>query len=214
MTLDFRGRFKLRERRRDLKTAPGILGTFPADEASNGKRRELSMFPKSFFATALAMCMTASTASIAQDGKDKDASAASKRIQDAIDQLAKGSEEWRQFSLTYTDLHGLHGGLTLTIHGDGKVTQESVHEKVGEEKEVLEAELKQLVELLQKHRAWEQKEVERPAVPCESTARLVIKYGDDSVTVWEWYNDLPKNKRLVEIREAMKKAAWKSVPKE
>jgi hypothetical protein len=169
---------------------------------------------KSFITVVLAVGMVASTASTIQASEDNDASAAGKRIQEALARLAKGGGEWKRFSVTYDDLHGLHGGLTLTIHGTGKVTQKVVRQKAGEEKEVTETELKQLVELLQKHKAWEQKEVERPVVPDESKARLVIKYEDDSVTVWEWYNDLPKNKRLLEIREAMKKAAWKSVPRE
>lgn len=94
------------------------------------------------------------------------------------------------------------------------MTQKAVRQRVGEEKEVSQAELKQLIDLLQKHKAWEQKDVERPAVVDESKARLVIKYEDASVTVWEWYNDLSKNRRWLEIREAMEKAAWKSVPKE
>ena len=165
---------------------------------------------KSFITVVLAVGMVASTASTIQASEDNDASAAGKRIQEALAKLAKGGGEWKRFSVTYDDLHGLHGGLALTIHGTGKVTQKVVRQKVGEEKEVSETELKQLVELLQKHKAWEQKEVGRPAVPDESKARLVITYEDDSVTVWEWYNDLPKNERLLEIREAMKKAAWKS----
>ena len=172
------------------------------------------LLEKSFITVVLAVGMVASTASTIQASEDKDASAAGKRIQEALAKLAKGSGEWKRFSVTYDDLHALHGGLTLTIHGTGKVTQTAVRQQVGEQKEVSATELKQLVELLQKHKAWEQKEVQRPAVRDESQARLVVTYGDDSVTVWEWYNDLPKNKRLVEILEAMQKAAWKSVPKQ
>ncbi|MFO0965125.1 MAG: hypothetical protein U0793_06010 [Gemmataceae bacterium] len=112
--------------------------------------------------------------------------------------------------MTYDDLHAFHGGLTLTIDGKGKVTQKAVRQKVGEARDVSKADLKLLVDLLQKHKAWEQREPERKPRPDESKARLVIRYGDESVTVWEWYNDLRKNKRLLEIREAMKKAAWKS----
>ena len=158
--------------------------------------------------------MVALVVSPLRAGGDKDAPAARVRVQDALAKLAKGDGEWKRFSVTYDDLHPLHGGLTLTIEGSGKVTQKTLRQKAGDEKEVSEVELKQLVELLQKHKAWDQKEPERPAIPDESKARLVIKYGDDSVTIWEWHNDLPKNKRLLEIREAMKKAAWKSVSKD
>lgn len=143
--------------------------------------------------------------------KDKDVFAA-QRIEEALGKLAKGDGDWKRFSVTYDDLHPLHGGLTLTIDGAGKVTQKAVRQKVGEVKDVSASDLKKLVELLQKHQAWEQKEAERKPRPDESKARLMIRYGEDSVTVWEWYNDLRKNNRLLEIREAMKKAPWKANP--
>jgi len=169
---------------------------------------------RAFIAVVLTAAVVAVNSSTVEADDAKNASAAGKRIQEALADLAKGDGDWKRFSVTYDDLHGLHGGLTLTIHGSGKVTQKAVREKIGEPKEVSAAQLKELVELLQKHKAWEQKEPERPPVPDESRARLAIKYADDSVTIWEWYNDLSKNKRLVVIREAMKKAAWKSVPQE
>ncbi len=41
-------------------------------------------------------------------------------------------------------------------------------------------------------------------------AAPTITYGQASVTIWEWYNDLEKNRRLGEIQDFMKKIAWKS----
>ncbi len=144
---------------------------------------------------------------------NKERSAEIKRVQQSLAKLASGEGDWKQFSITYNDLHAFHGGLTLTIDGRGKVTQKALRQKVGQPKEVSEKELKVLVELLQKHHAWQQKVAERTAVPDESRAHLTITYGNDSVTIWEWYNDLSANKRLHVIREAMKKSAWKSIPK-
>ncbi len=71
-----------------------------------------------------------------------------KRVQQSLAKLASGEGDWKQFSITYNDLHAFHGGLTLTIDGRGKVTQKALRQKVGEPKEVLEKELKALVELL------------------------------------------------------------------
>lgn len=168
---------------------------------------------RSFFGAIVLVGVFSAVASTMQTDKDDDA-ATRMRVKEALAKLGKGEGDWKKFSVTYSDLHALHGGLTLTIDGTGKVTQKAVRAKVGEEKEVSEKELKHLVELLQTHKAWEQKEPPRKAIPDESVARLSIKYGDDVVGVWEWYNDLPKNKRIVELRDAMKKAAWKEVPKE
>ncbi len=168
---------------------------------------------KNLLAVVLVGTLVCSATSPTHAEQTKADQSAGKCIQEALKALAEGKGDWKQFSLTYDDLHGLHGGLTLTIHGSGKVEQEAVREKVGEPKDVSMANLNQLVNLLQKHKAWQQQVVERSAVPDESRARLVIKYKNDSVTIWEWYNDLPKNKRLAEIREFMKSVAWKGIPK-
>jgi hypothetical protein len=74
--------------------------------------------------------------------------------------------------------------------------------------------MKRLVELLNKHQAWEQRTSHRQVVqPGESTARLTIRYKLDSATVWEYHSEMAKNDRLLAIREAMKRAAWIEVPK-
>ncbi len=139
--------------------------------------------------------------------------AAAERIAAALARLATGEGDWAPFALTYDDLHSLHGGLTLTIRGDGTVEQKAVRQKAGEARTVSPAALRQLAALLEQHRAWEQREAERPARPDESKARLTIAYRGDQVSIWEWHNDLAKNRRLIEIREAMKRAAWKELPK-
>ena len=128
----------------------------------------------------------------------------------ALQELAEGKGELRKFSVTWDDLHGLHGGLKLTINGDGTIVQEAVHAKVGEPREKVDPKgVRELVDKLLALEAWIQKVPERPAIPDESRARLKISAGGESVTVWEWYNDLAKNKRLVEVRDLMQKLAWK-----
>ena len=81
------------------------------------------LLEKSFGTVVLAVGMVVSTASTIQASED---SVAGKRTQDALAKLAKGGAEWKSFSVTYDDLHALHGGLTLTIHGTGKVAQKAV----------------------------------------------------------------------------------------
>lgn len=157
--------------------------------------------------------MAASTVAITEVDAAEKAAAARKRIEKALAGLTKGEGSWKDFSVTYSDLHGFHGGLKLTIDGSGKVTQTAVRVKAGKEKAVSKASLRDLVQLLQKQKAWVQKEPERAAVPDESRAVLSIKYGKDAVRIWEWFNDLSKNKRIAEIRDAMKKMAWESIPK-
>lgn len=131
-------------------------------------------------------------------------------VKKALQELAQEKGDLSKLTVTWNDLHAIHGGLRLTIGGDGKATQEAKREKAGELKEKVEAkDVKELVQLLVRHEAWAQRVPERAAVPDESRARLTIAVGDQSVTVWEWYNSLERTKRLVEVRDLMKKIAWK-----
>jgi hypothetical protein len=142
----------------------------------------------------------------AQGAADAKREAVMKGLQD----LGAGKGDLQTLTVTWDDLHGLHGGLKLTIKGDGTVAQEVVREKAGVPKDKVDAtDLKALVDLLVRHEAWVQKVPERAPVPDESRARLVLTVGGASVTVWEWTNDLARNKRLVEVRDLMKKIAWK-----
>lgn len=113
------------------------------------------------------------------------------------------------FSVCYDDLHGLHGGLTLTIKGDGAVAQKAVRVKAGQTRKVTAEQLKALLKLLIELEAWKQKTPERPPVPDESRARLTITVGERQSEVWEWYNDLAKGQRIIKVRELMKRLAWK-----
>jgi hypothetical protein len=119
-----------------------------------------------------------------------------------------GKADLAPLVILYDDLHPFHGGLMLAIHGDGRVEQKAVRETAGKERTVSRQELLDLVKLLVELQAWEQKTPERPPVPDESRARLTIAYRADQSHIWEWYNDMPSNKRMIVIRERMKKIAW------
>lgn len=114
------------------------------------------------------------------------------------------------FSVTFDHLHSLHGGLVLTIRGDGSVQQQAVRTKAGEPKDrIAEADLRTLVALLVKHEVWTQRVEERLPRPDESIASLKTCYRDQCVEVWEWYNDLEKNARINDILQHMQQIAWK-----
>lgn len=137
------------------------------------------------------------------------------RVRDGLRALAAGKGDWSKLTVTYDDLHPLHGGLVLTIRGTGRVEQKAVGKTAAEPKaEVTREDLVGLVEVLIAQAAWEQKVPDREPREDESKAALTVTYDGHAVTVWEWYNDLAQNDRLVKVRERMKKAAWKSVGKD
>lgn len=131
-------------------------------------------------------------------------------VKKALQDIAQGKGAIETLSVTLDDLHPLWGGLRLKIQGDGKISQEAVRKKAGQPRDKVDpADMKRLVDLLLKHEAWEQREKPRPAVPDESSTALTIEVGETFVSVWEWTNDLARNKRLSEIRDLMQKIAWK-----
>ena len=139
-----------------------------------------------------------------EDPKKRDA------VKKALEEMAKGTGALDKLSVTWDDLHGLHGGLRLKVEGSGRITQEAVRTNVGTPREKVDPkDLRRLVDALIAHEAWIQRVPERTPVPDESRARLTITVGDASSTVWERYNDLVANKRLVEIRDLLQKIAWK-----
>jgi hypothetical protein len=112
--------------------------------------------------------------------------------------------------ITYTDLHGLWGGLRLTVHGTGRVEQEAVRlkETPPNPRQLSPDEVRVIVQLLLDLSAWEQKTPDRSPQPDESRARLFIKAGPGQSMIWEWFNDLQKTDRIVRVREKIKALAW------
>lgn len=130
-------------------------------------------------------------------------------VRRALEEIALGRGDLAPLVVTYDDPHGLWGGLRLTISGTGQVEQTAVREQAGEPHQVSRDDLVQLAALLVQHAAWEQCVPERLAVPDEGQTSLTISYGQTSVTIWEWTNDLEHNRRISEIGDFMKKIAWK-----
>lgn len=127
-----------------------------------------------------------------------------------LEMIALGKLSPEPLSVTYSDLHGFHGGLTLVIKGDGTTEQAYSRVPVGELRSHISAEeIRALAQHLVALRAWEQQVPDRMAVPDESKAYLLIRVGDHESRMWEWFNDLESNQRLERIREFMKQIAWR-----
>ncbi|MHC4318132.1 MAG: hypothetical protein ACYS1B_06285 [Planctomycetota bacterium] len=112
--------------------------------------------------------------------------------------------------ITYDDLHGLWGGLRLTVHGTGRVEQEAVRlaQEPPRPRDLTAGEVREIVELLLGLAAWEQRVPERPPQPDEARARLSIRAGAAQSMIWEWFNDLDGAGRIVQVREKIKDLAW------
>jgi hypothetical protein len=168
-----------------------------------------------FFLILLAACavLTPSQNTYSQEKPKVDPPVdATDAVRDALKQLAAGKGDPARLTITYQNLRPFIS-LVLTIHGTGKVEQKAhPNTKAGEPKDVTPKDVSQLIALLVKHEAWQQKTPERDRGIGPSQISLTIQYGDKKSRIWEWNDELPKNGRIVVILEAMKNAAWKAPP--
>lgn len=121
-----------------------------------------------------------------------------------LKKVADGGAVPQDLTVTYSDMHGLWGGTTIQIQADGAVEtrtrKPSDREPQTTRKTVAVAKVTDLVRLLVKLKAWEQRTPERTAVPDESRSTLTIRVNGRTSTMWEWFNDLSKNKRLEQVK--------------
>jgi hypothetical protein len=130
-----------------------------------------------------------------------------KSVEGELRAISKNRKLPSDLFLTYDDMHGLWGGMTINIRGSGsgEVRERARGDAKPEivETTISENRLLELIELLIELRAWEQRTPERPAVPDESKARLTIRVGERTSNVWEWFNEMSKNNRLIQIKSKM-----------
>ena len=133
-------------------------------------------------------------------------------LDEALEQIAAGERPPGDLEVIYDDMHGLHGGETITLHGDGTVTAvrreppdspQTEHTAQVSPERVLE-----IVELVVDIEGWEQEVPERVMVPDESTARLGLRGAGFEGGMWEFYNDLEGLDRLVRVKRAMEALAF------
>jgi hypothetical protein len=112
----------------------------------------------------------------------------------------------RDFSLTYNDMHGLWGGITIRLSGDGAYERTErprgahvptmLHTTLDHER------LSEALALLLELRAWEQHAPaqDRLPLPDESWATLEIRCGGATARFAERFNDLEAHQHLVRVR--------------
>jgi hypothetical protein len=108
-------------------------------------------------------------------------------------------------SITYDDMHGLWGGSILTVRGDGRLERQ-VRPRGAQapgitKKQVGEHKLLGLVQLLVELSAWEQRTPNSSPLPDESRSYLTINLKGNTSLMWERFNDMPANNRLIRIKD-------------
>jgi hypothetical protein len=127
-----------------------------------------------------------------------------------VEQHLKDIAEGRatpNLSIVYNDMHGLWGGVTITLSTSG------AYERLERARGAIVPELVQrtvtidqvqsVVRVLLETRAWEQQALQRRPIPDEVLATLTLKSGDAESSIWELYNNLEKNGRLIRVRKLL-----------
>ena len=110
-------------------------------------------------------------------------------------------------------MHAFHGGETLTVKGDVLAGRYLFRNEISPEQieppptTMTAEQLRRLVDLLLEIEAWEQRVPARTAVPDESSASLNIKIGELQSNIWEWYNDLHGNDRMIKVKHLLEEIA-------
>ena len=138
-----------------------------------------------------------------QDGRSEQGS-----VESALRAVATGNAAPADLLVVYDDMHGLWGGQTISVSGGGAYERKERGRGASTPTVITGTvdpqQIQALASLLVDLKAWEQRVPERAPVPDESRATLKIRVGTTEVTIWEWYNDLPKNDRIVQIRDRMR----------
>ena len=107
-------------------------------------------------------------------------------------------------TVTYDDMHGLWGGTTITVRGDGSVERRTRALGAPEAEVTLKRvggrELVEIVRLLVELEAWEQRTADEQPVAGESRARLSISVGRRVSCMWERVREMLENDRLLRVK--------------
>ncbi|SRR6266511_666197 len=119
----------------------------------------------------------------------------------------------QNLSIIYSDMHGLWGGITITLSTDG--TYELLERARGQivpdmvRRTVTPAHVQEVIALLLERRLWEQQTLQRTPIPDEVRATLTLRTGNVESSIWELYNKLEKNDRIVRVRRLLLELAKK-----
>ena len=107
-------------------------------------------------------------------------------------------------TVTYDDMHGLWGGTTITVRGDGSVERRTralgAPEAEVTRKQVGGRELVDLVRLLVELAVWEPRAGDEQPVAGESRARLSVSVGGRASCMWERVREMRENDRLLRVK--------------
>jgi hypothetical protein len=123
-------------------------------------------------------------------------------VEQALRAAASGAAIPPDFVVTYSDEHGMHGGMRVSLSADGTYSWRTYSQQEGSSKaegRVSEEAVRDVIALLVQLRAWEQVTPPRQPVPDESRAGLQIRAGGEEATMWEWFNDMGVNNRLIQV---------------
>jgi hypothetical protein len=113
----------------------------------------------------------------------------------------------KNLTIVYSDMHGLWGGVTITLSTDG--AYELLERAPGQivpnlvRRTVTAAQVQEVMRLLHELRVWEQQRLQRTPLPDEVIARLTLWSGDVETSIWELYNNLEQNGRIVQVRRLL-----------
>lgn len=123
-------------------------------------------------------------------------------VEQALRAAASGAALPPDFAVTYSDMHGMHGGMRVSLSADGTYNWQTYSQQAGlsqAEGRVPEEAVRDVITLLVQLRAWEQVTPPREPVPDESRAGLLIRAGGEEARIWEWFNDMGANNRLIQV---------------
>ncbi|HEX8212356.1 MAG TPA: hypothetical protein VF584_19430 [Longimicrobium sp.] len=122
-------------------------------------------------------------------------------IEVALRAIAGGGEIPADLVIRYSDMHGMHGGSTISLNGSGALQSEHVDRgsRTRRAGTLSTDSVRAIVGLLVELEAWEQRTPPRQPVPDESAAGLTVRAAGHEARIWEWYNDMGANDRLSRV---------------
>jgi hypothetical protein len=108
-------------------------------------------------------------------------------VEQALRAAASGAALPPDFAVTYSDMHGMHGGMRVSLSADGTYSWQTYSQQAGlsrAEGRVPEEAVRDVIALLLQLRAWEQVTPPRQPVPDESRAGLSIRAGGEEASMW------------------------------
>ncbi len=125
-------------------------------------------------------------------------------VEQAITEAMAGDPGRAGLTLVLDDVHPLYGGPLFQLSSSGVLTRTDV-QPVDQPPVItrtrLEAtDVQALLAMLMGLEVWEQRVEDRIAISGESRAYLGVRLNGAESSIWEWANDLPDNRRLVQVQ--------------